>query len=236
MMIDDSAVEVIPLEEIRFAVVDVETTGSGFPEGDRVTEIAVVHVSGGEIGTVFSTLVNPGRPIPPIIQRFTGITNRMVAMAPPFEEVAGLVASQLDGRIFTAHNAPFDWAFVRNELTAAGRDPLEVERLCTVRMGRHFLPDLQRHGLDALAAHYCMTVEGRHRAMGDALATAHILLQLLEAARAAGISDWIALRDTLQGRRKKGARRRRKRRDAASTGGDLEVPSIAQPQPIPEPE
>jgi DNA polymerase-3 subunit epsilon len=160
----------------------------------------------------------------------------MVALAPPFEEVAGLVASQLHGRIFTAHNVPFDWAFVRNELAAAGREPLEVERLCTVRMGRHFLPDLQRHGLDALAAHYCITVEGRHRAMGDALATAQILLQLLEVARTTGIADWATLRDTLSGRRKKGSRRQRKRRAGPPVEGVLEVAPIAPSQPFPESE
>lgn len=208
---EDFPSESIPLDELRFAVVDVETTGSGYPEGDRITEIAVVQVEHGEVGTVFSTLVNPGRPIPPLIQRFTGITNRMVAAAPPFEEIAGMVVSQIDGRIFTAHNAPFDWGFVRRELSAAGREELEVERLCTVRMGRHFLPDLHRHGLDALADHLDIEVMGRHRASGDALATAKILLHLLEVARASGIAHWAELRDTLRGRRKKGVRRRRNR-------------------------
>jgi DNA polymerase-3 subunit epsilon len=144
------------------------------------------------------------------------------------------VTSQLDGRVFTAHNAPFDWSFVRNELTATGREELDVERLCTVRMGRYFLPDLHRHGLDALAAHYRIPVEGRHRARGDALATAHILLHLLELARAEGIADWASLRHALRARRGKGVRRRRQREAAARSA--LEGGASAQSQPSTESE
>lgn len=235
-LIDGSALEGIPLDEMRFAVVDVETTGSAFSEGDRITEIAVVHVDRGEVGTVFSTLVNPGRSIPALIQRFTGISDRMVAVAPPFEEVAGIVDAQLYGRVFTAHNAPFDWSFVRRELLTAGREEPEVDRLCTVRMGRHFLPNLQRHGLDALASHYCIPVQGRHRAMGDALATAHILIQLLDLARTAGIADWATLRDTLRGHRKKGARRKRKARRQDPVVGEFGHTLLADPQSLLESE
>ena len=198
----------LPLAEARFAVVDVETTGGAIRDGDRITEIAVVHVERSEIGTVFSTLVNPERPIPFMIQRITGITDAMVGSAPTFSEVAGLVDAQLDGRIFTAHNAPFDWGFVRSELAGSGRERPEIERLCTVRMGRRFLPQLRSHGLDALTGHFGIPVKGRHRAMGDALATAHLLLHLLEAARAEGIEEWTLLCDAISGRRRKKKRKR----------------------------
>jgi DNA polymerase III epsilon subunit-like protein len=110
----------IPLLRRRFAVVDVETTGGG--PGDRVTEVAVVHVDQGVVGRCFHTLVNPGRAIPPWIQRLTGITDRMVAAAPPFEGIADELTGWLEGRVFVAHNEPFDRRFVQSELLAAASD------------------------------------------------------------------------------------------------------------------
>jgi len=176
-----------PLLRSRFAVVDVETTGGG--PADRITEVAVVHVDQGRVGRTYHTLVNPGRPIPPWVQGLTGITDRMVASAPPFEGIAEELARRLEGRIFVAHNEPFDRRFVRSALLSAACDPPEGERLCTVRLGRFLVPGLPSHRLDALAAHFGIGIEGRHRALGDALATARLLLHLLGEAESRGIRD-----------------------------------------------
>ena len=183
-----------PLRHLRYAVVDVETTGGAWSRGHRVTEVAVVTVAHGQVEESLETLVNPGRLIPPRIQGLTGITDQMVASAPSFEGVAPQVRSALEGRIFVAHNAPFDWGFIRGELLAASGDVPDLERLCTVRLGRFLVPRLRRYNLDALTRHFRIPVQRRHRAHGDALATARLLLRLLDLAEARGIGDLHALR------------------------------------------
>ncbi len=178
------------LDELDFVVVDVETTGSSPSEGDRVTEIAAVEVTGGRVGESFSTLVNPRRPIPDWIQRMTGITPEMVEDAPSFEEVAGEVRARLEGRVFVAHNVPFDWQFVSAEMRRAASVLPEGPRLCTLRLARRALPDLPRKGLDAVTRHFGVEIEDRHRAEGDAAATARVLLHLLEEADRRGVRRW----------------------------------------------
>jgi DNA polymerase III subunit epsilon len=184
----------LPLSAIPFAVVDVETTGGGVPQGHRITEVAVVPVRGGVIGRPFSTLVNPERDIPIFVQRITGITPEMVAQAPDFGEIAPQLRPILDGALFTAHNVRFDWGFVAAEMEAAGH-PLapETPRLCTVRLGRALHPGLPSYSLSPLARALGVPNPARHRALGDAMATAHILLHLLRRAEAAGLADLDAL-------------------------------------------
>lgn len=178
-----------PLDALRWAVVDVETTGGGHRSGDRVTEVAVVEVAGGRITDQWSSLVNPGRLIPPRIQSLTGISNQMVSRAPPFEGIATQVEARIRGRVFTAHNASFDWGFVSTELLQATGDAPQVERLCTVKAGRRLMPGLGRYSLGALSEHLGIRNDARHRALGDALATARLLLHLLECAREADLPD-----------------------------------------------
>ncbi len=182
-----------PLATHDFAVVDVETTGGGYAKGHRITEIAVVPVQGGVVGTPYSTLVHPGRSIPWRIQSLTGITDAMVASAPPFDEVAEGVLAHLQGRIFTAHNVSFDWGFVAGSLEATLGEVPEVPRLCTVKMGRAFVPGLASYALDPLTRHFRVEIGGRHRALGDALATARLLVHLLDAASRAGAHDLASL-------------------------------------------
>ncbi len=117
----------------------------------------------------------------------------MVSVAPYFEGVADEVLRLLDGRIFVAHNERFDWGMIRRELLAAGRGVPELDRLCTVRLGRLVLPRLRSYGLDSLASHFRIRVEPRHRAFGDALATARVLVHLLSRAEERGISDLASL-------------------------------------------
>jgi len=187
------------LRRERYAVVDVETTGLGHGRGHRITEIAVVEVRDGVVEDSFHTLVNPGRSIPPRIQGLTGITDEMVAAAPFFDQVADQVAERLGGRIFVAHNARFDWGFVMAELAEAGADVPDIRRLCTVRLARRLLPKLRRRNLDALTRHYGVQVGDRHRAHGDAVATARILLRLLDEAESRGIGDLDALLGVVEG-------------------------------------
>ncbi len=188
-MVGEAPGEGEELAALAFAVVDVETTGGTPDRGHRITEVAVVEIRDGVIVQDFQTLVNPGRSIPPRIAQLTGITEEMVAGAPFFEDVAEDLSGWLDGRVFVAHNASFDWRFVSYQLAdALGRVP-EGPRLCTVQMARRLLPDLPRRNLDSLAGHFGLAIHSRHRAHGDALATARILLRLLDEAGARGIHD-----------------------------------------------
>lgn len=196
-----------PLHDLSFAVVDVETTGGAWDSGHRVTEVAVVPVEQGQVGEGFHTLVNPGRSIPPRIQGLTGITNRMVAEAPYFTGIAPTVQGSLEGRIFVAHNVSFDWGFISRELNEAVGDAPSVPRLCTVRLGRLLAPEVRRFGLDYLTDHFRIPIHARHRAYGDALATARLLLRLLDRARDRGIHDLPALERALNGKRKRPTRR-----------------------------
>lgn len=188
------------LTTLDYVVVDVETTGGSPRSGDRVTEIAAVEVSDGRVVGEFSSLVNPGRSIPPWITRLTGISQAMVEDAPPFDEVAGLVRERMEGRIFVAHNVPFDWRFVRAEMRRACAVMPVGPRLCTLRLARKALPGLRRKGLDAVTRYFGIDVENRHRAAGDALATADVLLRLLSEADRQGVGEWSRLEAWLGGR------------------------------------
>ena len=183
------------LSSLGFAVVDVETTGGRPDNGDRITEIAVVTVRNGEISNVFETLVNPERSIPPFITRLTNISYEMVRDKSPFRAVCAEVLSALDGNVFVAHNANFDWRFVSAEVARSTGRELTGRRLCTVRLARRLLPQLRSRSLDWVARHYNVEIPSgmRHRAAGDALATAHCLLRLLDDARDHGCERWSEL-------------------------------------------
>ena len=166
-----------------FVVVDVETTGSRSMVGDRITEVAVVRVMEGRAEMLFESLVNPERPIPPAVMALTNITWEMVRHAPRFADICDQLLGALEGSVFVAHNAGFDWRFLSNEIARATRRPLVGQRLCTVRMARHFLPQLRRRNLDSLSDYYGIVNTARHRAGGDAMATAKVLLRFLKEAR-----------------------------------------------------
>jgi DNA polymerase-3 subunit epsilon len=174
------------LEECAFAVVDVETTGMRAAGDDRITEVAVVVVHGGRREVVLDRLVNPGRPIPPMISAITGITDDMVGGAPTFEELADELLGVLAGRVFVAHNARFDWGFLDASLRRARGLGLSGPRLCTVRLARRLLPGVGSCGLDNLMHVLGLENEARHRAGGDAIVTARLLERLLVLARGGG--------------------------------------------------
>jgi len=160
-----------------YAVVDVETNGCR-ADADRVIEVAVVRVERRRIVDRWRTLLRPDRPIPRWITRLTGISEDDVADAPAFDEVAGELVRRMRGAVFVAHNAAFDARFLRAEFTRAARD-WSPPILCTVRLARRLLPGVPGHSLDMLAAHFFVEIRDRHRALGDAEATAEILLRLL---------------------------------------------------------
>jgi DNA polymerase-3 subunit epsilon len=180
----------VPLAQVRFAVVDVETTGMRSRGADRITEIAVAHVDGGRVELAFESLVNPERPIPWRIRQLTGITDELVAPAPRFAHIVDQVSAALAGRVFVAHNARFDWAFVRAELERERDYAPPAPRLCTVRLARALVPELPRRNLDSVLWFFGVEATRRHRAAGDALATARVLQRLLDRARERGISTW----------------------------------------------
>lgn len=161
-----------------YAIVDIETTG-GYAGFHRVTEVAVVHHDGTAITAVHQTLINPERDIPPYITALTGITPDMVVNAPTFAEAADDILSWLDGRIFIAHNAQFDYGFLQKEFAQLGIR-WEVQRLCTVRISRRLVPGLRSYNLGRLAEHFGIGIEQRHRAAGDAEATARIFGMLMQ--------------------------------------------------------
>jgi DNA polymerase-3 subunit epsilon len=187
------------LRELSYAVVDVEATGPSYLAGHRIIEIAVVHVDRGQVGDVWRTLVNPGRSLPFGVQHLTGITYGMVAEAPWFEHVAPEVLRRVEGRVFVGHNVNFDWRLVNAELTDALGASAPPRRLCTLRMARRLLPALRRRNLDALSRHFGVVNHARHRADGDALATARVLVRLLEEAALRGAGDLDGLERVLSG-------------------------------------
>jgi DNA polymerase-3 subunit epsilon len=174
------------LHRESFVVVDVETTGTRPFSGDRVTEVAVVEVKDGVATTVFDSLINPERPIPPAIVSITNINWEMVKDAPRFRDVCFQLLGVLEGKVFVAHNAGFDWRFITAEVQRATGRRLEGRQLCTVRLARRLLPQLRRRNLDSLCHFYGIDNAARHRAAGDAFATAQILLRLMDVARDRG--------------------------------------------------
>jgi DNA polymerase III subunit epsilon len=148
------------------AFVDLETTGATATH-DRITEIGIVEVDADGSVREWQQLVNPGMRIPPFIEQLTGISNDMVADAPPFEAVAAEAMKRLEGRLFIAHNARFDYGFLKNEFKRLGitfRAPV----LCTVKLSRTLFPEHKRHNLDSLIERHGLQAAARHRALADA--------------------------------------------------------------------
>jgi DNA polymerase-3 subunit epsilon len=146
--------------------VDLETTGATATH-DRITEIGIIEVNHGRLVGQWSTLVNPEMSIPPMIQALTGINNRMVAMAPTFAEIQRDLLQRLQGRLFVAHNARFDYGFLKNEFRRCGVT-FNARVLCTVKLSRKLYPQHPRHNLDTLIERHGLDCEARHRALGDA--------------------------------------------------------------------
>ncbi len=148
-----------------FVFIDLETTG-GSPPGDRIIEIGLKKVQDGNVIDEWQTLVNPQKTIPPFIEHYTGINNEMVQQAPLFSTVADTLKEKLHGAIFVAHNARFDYSFVKSEFRRINM-AFSAKVLCTVKLSRRLYPQYIKHSMDALIERHGLSAGPRHRAMGD---------------------------------------------------------------------
>jgi DNA polymerase III subunit epsilon len=177
----------VPLSEVTFCVVDLETTG-GSPSESRITEIGAVKVRAGERVGTLRTFVNPGMPIPPFITHLTGIDDAAVRDAPSIGDVLPTLDEFVRGSVFVAHNARFDFSFVNAELQAHGFPLLPGPPICTARLARRVVwPDVPNVRLGTLAEYFRTAVRPTHRALADAEATAEVLHGLLDLGGRLGI-------------------------------------------------
>ncbi|WP_319273289.1 3'-5' exonuclease [uncultured Draconibacterium sp.] len=161
-----------------FSIIDIETTGQSYKNG-KITEIAIYQHNGQEVTDSFSTLINPEMDIPFFITELTGIDNEMVRTAPKFYQVAKKIIEMTMGRTFVAHNASFDYKFIKEEYARLGYD-YNRKTMCTVKLSRKLLPGHRSYSLGKLCAELGIEINGRHRAAGDALATAKLFDILVE--------------------------------------------------------
>lgn len=181
----------VSLRELTWAVLDTETTGLDPNTGARMLEIAIVRIEPGtlEVSDTFTTLVNPGVPIPPETTEIHRITQGEIDGAPSFAEVAPAISARLQGCLVVGHNVAFDLKFVSAEyhhagltmpgLTGGGRLPFA----CTLEGARMHLP-IPKHRLGMCCEHLGITLEGWHAALADTMATAELAKRLLERAEA----------------------------------------------------
>lgn len=161
-----------------FAVIDLETTG-GNPNSERIIEIGIVlHDGKHKIGE-YTTLINPEKEISAFISTFTGITNAMVKNAPRFVDVADTILELLEGKVIVAHNARFDYNFIKSEFRRINI-PFTKKNICTVQLSRKIFPQFKSHSLGNICRDLGISIDNRHRAFGDAAATALLLEQLIE--------------------------------------------------------
>ncbi|MEL7586049.1 MAG: 3'-5' exonuclease [Prolixibacteraceae bacterium] len=161
-----------------YSIIDIETTGQSARNG-KITEIAIFVHNGQQITGSFTSLVNPECHIPGYITRLTGINDRMVEHAPRFFEIAKKIVELTAGNIFVAHNVMFDYGFVREEFKRLGYD-YKRKTMCTVRLGRKYLPGHRSYSLGNICSDLNIDIKGRHRAEGDALATVRLLEMIME--------------------------------------------------------
>ena len=160
------------------AVIDFETTGATPAQGARATEVAICLLEGGRIVDRFASLMNTGVRIPSFITQLTGISNEMVAAAPPAEVVMREAAAFVGSRLMVAHNAAFDRQFWRSELGHCGLEAAN-DFACTLLLSRRLYPEAPNHKLGTLAQWFDLPVSGRaHRALADAEVAAHLLARM----------------------------------------------------------
>ena len=161
-----------------YAIIDIETTGQASMTG-KITEIAIYIHNGFEIIDSYTSLINPECYIPGFITDLTGINNDMVKSAPKFYEIARKIVEITQDKVFVAHNVSFDYKFIQAEFKQLGYD-YQRKTMCTVRMGRKYLPGHRSYSLGKLCDELGITVNGRHRAAGDALATVKLFEMIMD--------------------------------------------------------
>jgi DNA polymerase-3 subunit epsilon len=190
----------VPFTDLEYAVVDVETTG-WTPEESGITEIGAVRVRRGEIVAEFTSLVNPGAPVPEAIAELTGISDQMLAPAPLIATVLPGLLAFARGCVLTAHNAPFDVGFLRAACAASGLPWPGYPVIDTVRLARQLMitPDeVPDRKLRSLARFFGTPTQPSHRALADARATAWVLRRLLGRLEERGISTLAELMPWLE--------------------------------------
>ena len=155
--------------ENLYAIVDIETTGT-YASSNSITEIAILLHDGEKVIDKFSSLINPGKTIPPFITRLTGISNEMLSSAPPFSVVAKRIWTMTENAVFVAHNVNFDFSFIREEFKQLGAD-FKRKKLCTVKLSRAAFPGHASYSLGTICNQLGIKISDRHRALGDAEAT-----------------------------------------------------------------
>ncbi len=162
---------------MNYTIIDIETTG-GNPYRDRITEIAIYVHNGEKVINEFHSLINPERKIPYFISQMTGISDDMVTRAPKFYEVAKKIVELTENSIFVAHNASFDYNFIKTEFKNLGYY-YQRDILCTVKLSRKIIPGKKSYSLGKLCNELGIIISDRHRAKGDALATVKLFELLL---------------------------------------------------------
>ncbi len=165
------------MENHKYAVVDIETTGHSSSGGDRIIQLAIVFIENNQVTNTYSTFINPEQKIPLFIQDLTHIQDKDVKDAPTFEEVAPNVLNMLQDTIFVAHNIHFDLSFIQKELQRVGLPKLVCKTIDTVEFVKLMYPNLYSFKLQDIAIELGISLESAHRADDDALATAHLLLK-----------------------------------------------------------
>ncbi len=160
-----------------YTIVDIETTG-GTAKRHKIIEIAIVTFDGIQIVDAWSTFINPNEPVPAFITSLTGINTHMIAHAPTFAQVAPQILEKTHEKVFVAHNVNFDFGFLKKEFAEIGIT-FDRKKLCTVRLAKNIVPGFRSYGLGSLTGALGITIENRHRALGDALATVKVLDYLL---------------------------------------------------------
>lgn len=153
-------------DEQNFTIVDLETTG-GSPFFNRIIEVGLLRVEKGEVVENYQTLVNPEMPLPEYITKITGLMDADLKDAPVFSEVADELLKKFEDAIFVAHNAQFDYSFLKEEFERLGTN-FNVQQLCTVRLSRALFPEHKHHNLTAIIERFEFKCESRHRAYDDA--------------------------------------------------------------------
>jgi len=187
--------ELRPLPEIEFVVLDVEAV-TVRSQPAKIIELGAYRLKGGTIVDEFETLINPEVPLPRFIANLTGISDEMLKHAPLFSEIVGSLLDFAGDAVLVAHNSDFDLRLLNLEIGRCfpGYRMRNAE-LCTVDLARRLMRNLDGHNLDALADHFGFEISRRHRAAGDAFATARLFIQLLDQLETHGVRNLAQARD-----------------------------------------
>jgi DNA polymerase III subunit epsilon len=194
LTITQDPIEHRPLSEVDFVVLDVEAIGAkGLPA--RIIELGAYHVRSGKIIDEFQSLIDPGVPLPRFIAALTGISDRMLKSAPKFAQIADSWLDFAGDAVLVAHNSKFDLALLNREIGRVFPGcRMRNAELCTVKLARRIMCNLENHNLDALAEHFGLEIAERHRAASDALATAEVFLRLLDRLDSHGVCTLLEAR------------------------------------------